>query len=99
MRPGFGFEGDLVTEAFDAALEVGDGAGLADLVEVGLAQVLVGNPLRQHVVGGDKNFVGNGKRRAHGASAPWMPSTRSSAARVGVRWVPGLADKSSRRGR
>jgi hypothetical protein len=29
------FEGDLVAEAFEAALEVGDDLGLADLVEIG----------------------------------------------------------------
>ena len=33
---GLGFEGYLIAEAFEAALEIGDGAALADLVEIGL---------------------------------------------------------------
>ena len=65
---GVGFEGDPVAEAFEAALEVGDGAGLADLVEIGVSQFVVGQSLGEHVVGGDENLVGDGESRAHGAA-------------------------------
>jgi len=65
----FGFEADLVTEAFYAALEGGNGAGLADLVEIGFSEVAVVDPRGQHVVGGDEDLVGNGESCAHGTPA------------------------------
>ena len=36
---GIGFEDDAIAEAFEAAFEVGDGSGLADLVEIGFAEI------------------------------------------------------------
>jgi transposase len=44
-RFGLWFDGDAIAKAFEASLEVGDGAGLADLVEVGFAEVAVGQVL------------------------------------------------------
>lgn len=38
-----GFECDMVAETFEPALEVRDGSGLVDLVEIGFAKVAVGN--------------------------------------------------------
>src|SRR3954464_15303922 len=38
---GLGFEGDVIAEAFEAALEIGNSAMLADLVEIGLAEIAI----------------------------------------------------------
>src|SRR5208337_5025298 len=64
-----GFEGDSIAEAFEAALEVGDGSGLADLVEIGFAEVSICQVLGEHMRGGDEDFVSDGERRAQGAAA------------------------------
>src|SRR5574337_730112 len=68
---GFGlwFEGDVIAEAFEAPFEVGDGSGLADLVEVGLTEVAIRQVLGEHVIGGDEDFVSDGEGGAHGAAA------------------------------
>src|SRR5574337_2115794 len=67
---GFGlwFEGDVIAEAFEAPFEVGDGSGLADLVEIGFSEVVVRQPFVQHVIGADENFVGDGEGGAQGAA-------------------------------
>ncbi len=39
---GIGFEDDAIAKAFEAALEVGDGSGFADLVEIGFAEIAIG---------------------------------------------------------
>jgi hypothetical protein len=59
-----GFEGDAIAEAFEAAFEVGDGSGLADLVEIGFAEVAVGQVLGEHVIGGDEDLVSDGESGA-----------------------------------
>ena len=59
-----GLEGDVIAEAFEAALEVGDGSGLADLVEIGFAEVAIDQVFGEHVIGGDEDFVSDGERRA-----------------------------------
>src|SRR5271157_2048465 len=64
-----GLEGDVVAEAFEAALEVGDDSGLADLVEIGFAEVAICQVLGEHMIGGDEDFVSDGERRAQGAAA------------------------------
>ena len=64
-----GFEGDAIAEAFEAAFEVGDGSGLADLVEIRFAELAIGQAFGEHVIGGDKDFVSDGERRAQGAAA------------------------------
>jgi hypothetical protein len=51
---GCSLEGDVVAEAFEAALEVGDGSALADLVEIGGAEIAICQPLGEHVIGGDE---------------------------------------------
>ena len=56
----------MIAEAFEAALEVGDGSGLADLVEIGFAEVAIGQVFGEHVIGGDEDFVSDGERRAQG---------------------------------
>src|SRR4051794_19676082 len=38
---GPGFEGDLIAEAFEAALEIGNSATLADLVEIGVSEIAI----------------------------------------------------------
>ncbi len=64
-----GFEGDPIAEAFEAAFEVGDGSGLADLVEIRFAELAIGQAFGEHVIGGDEDFVRDGERRAQGAAA------------------------------
>src|SRR5208337_4138920 len=66
---GIGFEDDAIAEAFEAAFEVGDGSGVANLVEIGFAEIAIGQVLSEHVIGGDKNFVGDGERGAQAAAA------------------------------
>ena len=63
-----GLEGVVIAEAFEAALEVGDGSGLADLVEIGFAEVAIGQVLGEPMIGGDEDFVSDGERRAQGAA-------------------------------
>jgi hypothetical protein len=58
-----GFEGDAIAEAFEAAFEVGDGSGLADLVER-FAEFAIGLAFGEHVIGGNGDFVSDGERRA-----------------------------------
>ena len=64
-----GFECDAIAEACEAAFEVGDGSGVADLVEIRFAELAIGQVLGEHVIGGDEDFVSDGKRRAQGAAA------------------------------
>ena len=59
----------MIAEAFEAALEVGDGSGLADLVEIGFAEVAIGQVPGEPMIGGDEDFVSDGERRAQGAAA------------------------------
>jgi hypothetical protein len=54
-------EGDVVAEAFEAALEVGDGSALADLVEIGGSEIAICQPLGEHVMGGDEYLMANGE--------------------------------------
>ena len=42
------FEDDAIAETFEAAFEIGDGSGLADLVEIGFAELAVGQVLSEH---------------------------------------------------
>ena len=67
---GVGFEDDAIAKAFEAALEVCDGSGLTDLIEIGFAEVAVRQVLGEHVIGGDENFVGDGERSAQAAGGP-----------------------------
>jgi hypothetical protein len=63
------FECDAIAEAFEAAFEVGDGSGLADLVEIGFSEIAIGQVLSEHVIGGDEDFVSDGERGAQAAAA------------------------------
>src|SRR5436305_10672276 len=58
---GFGlvFEGDLIAEAFEATLEIGNGAAFADLVEIGLAEIAIDHAPGEHVICGYDNLVSN----------------------------------------
>src|SRR3954447_18823690 len=58
---GRGFEGDLIAEAFKAALEIGNGAALTDLVEIGVSEIAIGHAPGEHVIGGHDNLVSNGQ--------------------------------------
>ena len=82
--------GDVVTEAFEAAFEVGDGSGLADLVEIGFAEVAIGQVLGEHVIGGDEDFVSDGERCAQGAAAG-LEAMELVLEGVTFRTPPGLA--------
>ncbi len=66
---GLWFEGDVVAEAFEATFEVGDGLGLADLVEIGFAEIAIGQVLGEHVIGRDEDLVGDGEGCAQAAAA------------------------------
>src|SRR5208337_5339918 len=69
LGSGIGFEDDAITEAFETTFEVGDGSGVADLVEIGFAEIAIGQVLSEHVIGGDENFMGDGERGAQAAAA------------------------------
>src|SRR4051812_22189660 len=56
-----GFEGDVIAEAFEAALEIGNGATLADLVEIGVSEIAIDHAPGEHVIGGHDNLVSNGQ--------------------------------------
>src|SRR4051794_2680777 len=58
---GPGFEGDVIAEAFEAALEIGNSATLADLVEVGVSEIAIDHAPGEHVIGGHDNLVSNGQ--------------------------------------
>jgi hypothetical protein len=56
------------SQAFKTALQVGDGSGLADLVEIGLADLAISNAFGEHVIGGDEDLVGDREGCPHAAS-------------------------------
>jgi hypothetical protein len=66
----------VVTEAFVAALEVGDGSALADLVEIGASKIAICQPLGEHAMGGDEYLVGDGESASR-RGAPWGGRTWS----------------------
>src|SRR3954451_10445996 len=45
---GPGFEGDVIAEAFEAALKIGNGATLADLVEIGVSEIAIDHGPGEH---------------------------------------------------
>ncbi len=49
---------DVIAEALKPALQVCDGAGLSDLVEIGFSEVAVRQPFGEHVIGADENSCG-----------------------------------------
>src|SRR3954453_19957126 len=58
---GLGFEGDLIAEAFEAALEIGNGATLTDLVEIRVSEIVINRAPGEHVIGGHDNLMSNGQ--------------------------------------
>src|SRR6476661_2762196 len=58
---GAGFEDDVIAEAFEAALEIGNSATLADLVEIGVSEIAIDHAPGEHVIGGHDNLVSNGQ--------------------------------------
>ena len=52
---------DVIAEALEPALQVCDGSGLTDLVEIGFSEVAIRQPFGEHVIGADENFVGDGE--------------------------------------
>src|SRR3954468_11122985 len=58
---GPGFEGDLIAKAFEAALEIGNGAALPDLVEIGVSEIAIDHAPGEHVIGGHDDLVSNGQ--------------------------------------
>src|SRR3954447_22067337 len=58
---GPGFEGDVIAEAFEAALEIGNSATFTDLVEIGFSEIAIDHASGEHVIGGHDNLVSNGQ--------------------------------------
>src|SRR3954470_3324624 len=85
---GPGFEGDVIAEAFEAALEIGNGAAFTDLVEIGFSEIAIGHAPGEHVIGGHDNLVSNGQ------GGPQRAATGLEA----VELVPQIAAFGSRRG-
>src|SRR3954449_3962591 len=87
---GFGlvFEGDLIAEAFEAALEIGNSATLADLVEIGVSEIAIGHAPGEHVISGHDNLVSKGQGGTQRA-APGLEA---------MELVPQIAAFGSRRG-
>src|SRR3954453_16854577 len=85
---GSGFEGDLIAEAFEAALEIGNGTMLTDLVEIGVSEIAIGHTPGEHVIGGHDNLVSN----VQGGTQCAAPGLEA------VELVPQIAAFGSRRG-
>src|SRR3954447_12944934 len=87
---GFGlvFEGNLIAEAFEATLEIGNGAAFADLVEIGLAEIAIDHAPGEHVISGHDNLVSNGQ----------SGTQRAATGLEAVELVPQIAAFGSRRG-
>src|ERR1051325_1904635 len=51
----------MIAQAFEAALEIGNSATLADLVEIDLAEIAIDHTPGEHVIGGHDNLVSNGQ--------------------------------------
>src|SRR5690348_4001346 len=66
---GRGFEGDVIAEAFEAALEIGNRAAFPDLVEIGFAEIAIDHAPGEHVIGGYDNLVSNGQGGPQRAAA------------------------------
>src|SRR5690242_17300294 len=66
---GRGFEGDVIAEAFEAALEIGNGAAFTDLVEIGISEIAIDHAPGEHVIGGHDNLVSNGQGGPQRAAA------------------------------
>ena len=51
----------MIAEAFEAALEIGNGATFTDLVEVSFSEIAIDQAPGEHVIGGHDNLVSNGE--------------------------------------
>ena len=78
----------MITEAFEAALEIGNGAALADLVEIGFSEIAIGHAPGEHVIGGHDDLVSNGQGGTQ----------RAATGLEAVELVPQIAAFGSRRG-
>src|SRR3954449_13092230 len=58
---GPGFEGDVIAEAFEAALEIGNSAAFTDLVEIGVSEIAIDHAPGEHVISGHDNLVSDGQ--------------------------------------
>src|SRR3954454_7780723 len=58
---GPGFEGDVIAEAFEAALEIGNSAAFTDLVEIGFSEIAIDHAPGEHVISGHDNLMSNGQ--------------------------------------
>src|SRR3954462_16000020 len=85
---GPGFEDDVIAEAFEAAFEIGNGATLADLVEIDVSEIAIGHAPGEHVIGGHDNLVSNGQ----GGTQRATPGLEA------VKLVPQIAAFGARRG-
>src|ERR1044072_8189234 len=50
-----------MAESSEAALEIGNGAALADLVEIGFSEIAIDHAPGEHVIGCYDNLMGNGQ--------------------------------------
>src|SRR3712207_9065118 len=48
-------------KAFEAALEIGNGAAFTDLVEIGFSEIAIDHAPGEHVIGGHDDLVSNGE--------------------------------------
>src|SRR4051795_8543141 len=85
---GPGFEGDVIAEAFEAALEIGNSAAFTDLVEGGFSEIAIDHAPGEHVISGHDNLMSNGQGGTQSA-APGLEA---------VELVPQIAAFGSRRG-
>src|SRR3954466_8776009 len=85
---GPGFEGDVIAEAFEAALEIGNSAAFTDLVEIGVSEIAIDHAPGAHVTSGHDNLVSDGQGGTQSA-APGLEA---------VELVPQIAAFGSRRG-
>src|SRR3954447_25848159 len=85
---GPGFEGDVIAEAFKAALEIGNSAAFTDLVEIGVSEIAIDHAPGEHVISGHDNLMSNGQGGTQSA-APGLEA---------VELVPQIAAFGSRRG-
>ena len=71
----------MITKAFDAALQVGDGAGLLDLIQIGFSEFMIGDALGEHVIGGDPAPLPAGALMVAGQTPAQASSDRRSGTR------------------
>jgi hypothetical protein len=52
-------EGDVIAQAFEALDQATGSIRTGELIQISVTQVVVGNLLIEHMIGGDQNLVGD----------------------------------------